>query len=384
MESSTAEASKEVSDRDREAVTAPKPLAEYGQIVLVLQGGGALGAYQAGVYDALHTAGIEPDWVIGTSIGAITAGIIAGNEPGNRLEKVREFWKRVTSDPHPLASLPFIGRNLPTFQTMMGGIKNFSTPNPSAMTGAKLAAHATAYYFTDPLKATLSELIDFAQIEKQAPRLTVGAANLRTSQMRYFDSRSMKIDARHIMASGALPPGFPPVLIDGDYYWDGGVLSNTPAEVIFDDNPRRSSLVFSVDIWDPQGPQPATMTDVMVRQQEVQYSSRLVSHIKRQQQIHRLRHIISDLAKRLPEAERQLPEVRSVAGYGCTTYMHFVQLVAPRIEGEDIMKGLDFTAEGIQARWQAGVRDARNVLARKPWEGDFDPMEGLYLHDLRA
>jgi NTE family protein len=367
---------------------ARQKIAKHGQIVLVLQGGGALGAYQAGVYEALHEAGIEPDWVIGTSIGAIHAAIIAGNEPSRRLDQIKTFWKRVSHDPfyESMADLPWFGRNLPQMMTMMNGITNFCTPNFSAFMNAKarLATESAALYSTEPLRTTLSGLIDFSLIGKQSPRLTVGAANLRSSEMHYFDSRSVKLDVRHIMASGALPPAFPAIKIDDDYYWDGGVLSNTPCEVIFDDNPRRSSVVFSVDIWNPQGPDPATIGDVVNRQQEVQFSSRLVSHIRRQKQIHRLRHIISDLSARLPEEERKSDAIRPLAGYGCVTYMHFVQLVAPRIDGEDHMKGIDFSTAGIRARWDAGLNDTRKVLQKSPWEGEFDPLEGLYLHEWQA
>jgi NTE family protein len=369
-----------------EVVDLRQKISRLGQIVLVLQGGGALGAYQAGVYEALHEAGVEPDWVIGTSIGAIHAAIIAGNEPSKRLEKVKTFWQRVSTDPvyESVSGVPWFGRSLPQMMTLMNGIANFCKPNPSAFTSTRLAADAAAFYVTEPLRETLSELIDFSLIEKKTTRVTVGAANLRTSEMRYFDSRDMNIDVRHIMASGALPPAFPAVRIDNDYYWDGGVLSNTPCEVIFDDNPRRNSVVFSVDIWNPQGPEPATMGDVVTRQQEVQFSSRLVSHIRRQKQIHRLRHIISDLAGRLPEEERRSPEIRALTGFGCVTHMHFVQLVAPRIDGEDSFKGIDFSPAGIRARWEAGLRDTRKVLETQPWEGNFDPLEGLYLHEWRA
>jgi NTE family protein len=375
------------SGREGVASTSPagglrEKIARHGQIVLVLQGGGALGAYQAGVYEALHDAGVEPDWVIGTSIGAIHAGIIAGNKPADRLDKVQTFWKRVTTE--PVTSMPWLGRGFPQMMTMMNGIANFCKPNHSAMTSSKLAADAAAFYSTDPLKTTLSGLIDFSEVAKNTPRLTVGAANLRTSEMRYFDGRQMPLDVRHVMASGALPPAFPAVLIDGDYYWDGGVLSNTPCEIIFDDNPRRNSIVISVDIWDPNGIEPATMGDVVTRQQEVQFSSRLVSQIRRQKQIHRLRHIIADLASRMSDEERKSPEIRALTGYGCVTYMHFVQLVAPRIDGEDAMKGIDFSSAGIRARWDAGLRDMRKILVEQPWEGDFDPIEGLYLHDWQA
>jgi NTE family protein len=356
-------------------------IARKGQIVLVLQGGGALGAYQAGVYEALHEAGVEPDWVIGTSIGAIHAAMIAGNEPAARLDTIRKFWKRVETD-HPVSNFPWLGRNLPQMMTMMNGIANFCKPNPSAFSGGKLSADSAAFYMTEPLRATLSDLIDFDRIGRKTTRLTMGAANLRTGDMHYFDSSKQPIDLRHVMASGALPPAFPAIRIDNDYYWDGGVLSNTPCEVIFDDNPRRNSVVFSVDIWNPTGDEPATLADVVTRQQEVQFSSRLVSHILRQKQIHRLRHIISDLASRLPEEERR--SVRSLAAYGCVTYMHFIQLVAPRIDGEDALKGIDFTPAGIRARWDAGLRDTRKVLAKQPWEGEFDPLEGLYLHEWQA
>jgi NTE family protein len=367
------------------ASEARQKIAKHGQIVLVLQGGGALGAYQAGVYEAMHEAGIEPDWVIGTSIGAIHAAIIAGNEPSQRLDKMKAFWTSVRHDPLYESMAPWVGRNLPMMMTLMNGISNFSTPNLSLLmnSNARLATDAAAFYSTDPLKSTLNGLIDFSMIEKKKTRLTVGAANLRDSEMHYFDSNKTKIDVRHVMASGALPPGFPAVKIDDDYFWDGGVLSNTPCEVIFDDNPRRNSVVFSVDIWNPQGTDPATIGDVVVRQQEVQFSSRLVSHIRRQKQIHRLRHIISDLAGRLPEEERRSPEIRPLTGYGCVTYMHFVQLVAPRIDGEDVMKGLDFSTAGIRARWDAGLNDTRRVLEKAPWEGDFDPLEGLYLHEVQ-
>jgi NTE family protein len=367
------------------AMGLPQKVARLGQVVLVLQGGGALGAYQAGVYEALHEAGIEPDWVIGTSIGAIHAAIIAGNEPANRLDKIKAFWKSVAIDPFYdsiTATMPWLNRGtLQQMITMMQGIANFCKPNPSLYTNKKLPADAAAFYQTEPLKETLNQLIDFSLIAKKKTRLTVGAANLRSSEMHYFDSRSIPIDVRHVMASGALPPAFPAIRIDDDYYWDGGVLSNTPCEVIFDDNPRRNSLVFSVDIWNPAGDEPATMGDVVTRQQEVQFSSRLVSHIRRQKQIHRLRHIISDLASRFPEDQRRSPEIRPLAAYGCVTYMHFVQLVAPRIDGEDHMKGIDFTPAGIRARWEAGLKDTRKVLERQPWEGEFDPLEGLYLHE---
>jgi NTE family protein len=360
---------------------------KLGQIVLVFQGGGALGAYQAGVYEALHEAGVEPDWLIGTSIGAINAAIIAGNKPEDRLTRLKEFWRRVEHSPalEALSALPWIGSTLPNWNTLAAGIAGFFRPNPLAFLGWRvpLPTDAAGYYSTAPLQQTLTELVDFSLIAKCEPRLTVGAAKVRTSEMRYFDSRGMPLTVRHVMASGALPPAFPPIRIDGDLYWDGGILSNTPVEAIFDDNPRRNSLVFAVHIWNSDGDEPDSIWQVMHRQKEVQYSSRAISHIARQKQIHRLRHIIAELAKRIPESERQSARIREMAAYGCLTRMHVVRLLAPRLDGEDHTKDIDFSRAGIRKRWEAGLADARSALEAAPWEGDFDPIEGFYLHELR-
>jgi NTE family protein len=361
--------------------------AKLGQIVLVFQGGGALGAYQAGVYQALHEAGIEPDWLIGTSIGAINATIIAGNKKDDRLAKLQEFWRRVEHSPtlEALSSLPWIGASLPNWNTLAAGIASFFRPNPLAFLGWRvpLAAEAAGYYSTAPLQETLSELVDFSLIGEQGPRLTVGAAKVRTSEMRYFDSRDMPLTVRHVMASGALPPAFPPVRIGDDLYWDGGILSNTPVEAIFDDNPRRNSLVFAVHIWNSDGHEPESIWDVMHRQKEIQYSSRAITHIARQKQIHRLRHIIAELVKRVPESERRNDLVREMAGYGCLTRTHVVRLLAPRIDGEDQTKDIDFSRAGIRKRWEAGLADAHKALEAEPWQADVDPIEGFYLHELK-
>jgi NTE family protein len=360
---------------------------KLGQIVLVFQGGGALGAYQAGVYEALHEAGVEPDWLIGTSIGAINAAIIAGNKFEDRLARLKEFWRRVEHSPalEALSALPWIGSSLPNWNTLAAGIAGFFRPNPLAFLGWRvpLPTDGAGYYSTTPLEQTLSELVDFSLISKCEPRLTVGAAKVRTSEMRYFDSRDMPLTVRHVMASGALPPAFPPIRIDGDLYWDGGILSNTPVEAIFDDNPRRNSLVFAVHIWRSDGDEPESIWEVMHRQKEIQYSSRAITHITRQKQIHRLRHIIAELAKSVPEYERQGMRFREMAAYGCLTRMHVVRLLAPRIDGEDHTKDIDFSRAGICKRWEAGFSDARKALEAAPWEADVDPIEGFYLHELK-
>ena len=359
-----------------------------GQVVLVLQGGGALGAYQAGVYQALHEAGIEPDWVIGTSIGAINAGLIAGNPPDKRLARLREFWRRVEHSPlrqiaGAMLGMGPLGANA---MTAAAGVGGFFQPNPGAFLGMRmtLGSERAGYYSTSPLAQTLGELIDPEALNAGRPRLTVGAANVQSGEMHYFDSRKTPLTIKHVMASGALPPAFPAIRIDGELYWDGGILSNTPVEAVFDDNPRRSGLVFAVHIWRPNGPEPDSIWRVMSRQKDLQYASRAASHIARQKQIHKLRHVIAELAAKLPDEVRDSPEVRELAAYGCLTRMHVVRLLAPPLAGEDHTKDIDFSPEGIRARWDAGYADTTRVLAQAPWTHPFDPIEGFILHDAAA
>jgi NTE family protein len=356
-----------------------------GQIVLVLQGGGALGAYQAGVYQALSEGGIEPDWVIGTSIGAINGAIIAGNEPAARLERLQMFWSRVCNgglfDDAWMPSI--IGTALGAMQTLAHGVPGFFQPNLAALWNVHLPLgidHAS-FYTTESLRATLTELVDFDYINHKHLRFTVGAVNARTGRMRYFDCRDAKVGLEHVMASGALPPGFPAVCIEGEPYWDGGLYSNTPIEVVLDDNPRRDSLIFSVNMWHSDGAEPKSIWQVLGRQKDIQYASRAESHIARQEQIHRLRHVIRELAKRIPADQQQRPEIEELAGYGCRTTMHLVRLLAPRLDHEDHTKDIDFTRAGIRARWQAGYSDTQRVLEHKPWDCDLDPLQSVVVHE---
>jgi NTE family protein len=218
-------------------------------------------------------------------------------------------------------------------------------------------------------------------VNKCNPRLTVGAAHVRTSEMRYFDSRDGEIGVKHIMASGALPPAFPAIRIDGELYWDGGILSNTPTEVIFDDNPRKNSLIFAVHLWNPMGGEPTTIWEVLNRHKDIQYSSRVASHIARQRQMHHMRHIIRDLARMLPEDVRQTKEAQALASFGCHTTMHVVRLLAPQLENENHTKDVDFSPSSIRMRWEAGYEKTMRALEQAPWEGDFDPHEGVLLHE---
>src|SRR4051812_3173437 len=292
-----------------------------GQTVLVLQGGGALGAYQVGVYEAMAEAGVEPDWVVGTSIGAINAALIAGSPKGERADRLCEFWKRVEHGPSLANFMPaWMSAAARNAMAVTSGVPAFFQPQPAAFMSQHLplGPDAAGYYTTQPLMETLRDLVDFDQINSGDMRLTVGASNVRTSEMVYFDSRDAAIDVRHIMASGALPPAFPAVRIDGELYWDGGILSNTPVEVVFDDNPRRDSLVLAVHIWNPHGPEPRSIWEVLNRQKDLQYSSRSNTHIARQRQLHRMRHIIAELAALVPDTARS-NTLAAMKSYGCTT-----------------------------------------------------------------
>jgi NTE family protein len=356
-----------------------------GRVVLVLQGGGALGAYQGGVYQALHEAGVEPDWLIGTSIGAINAGLIAGNRIEDRLPKLQEFWRRVEYSTFWGAFPAWTGvaEALSSWTTLTSGIPGFFETNPRAFLGAHvpLGSDHAGYYSTEPLRKTLDELVDFSLINQDHPRLTVGAAHVRSSMMRYFDSKEMDLAPEHIMASGALPPAFPAVRIDGELYWDGGILSNTPTERIFDDQPRRNSLIFAVHLWNPTGEEPETIWDILNRAKDIQYSSRIASHIVRQRETHKLRHVITNLLEFVPEEERNDPLLQELAGYSCKTRMHVVRLLASRLDRETHTKDIDFSPAGIRERWETGYAHTNRALAARPWLGEFGLLDGVVLHE---
>ncbi|HEX6320662.1 MAG TPA: patatin-like phospholipase family protein [Burkholderiales bacterium] len=346
-----------------------------GQVVLVLQGGGALGAYHVGVYQALHEAGIEPDWVIGTSIGAFNAAVIAGNRVGDRLPRLRQLWERFEQ-----------GNAFAEFWTLLSGVPGFFSPKLPAWGGlqAKVGLDAASYYSTAPLRETLASLVDLAVLNAAHPRLTVGAVNVKSGTMRYFDSRDAALGLDPVMASGALPPGFPAIRVDGEAYWDGGLYSNTPLEAVLDDRPRRDSVIFAVNVWQPTGHEPESLWQVLARQKDIQYASRADSHIARQKQIHRLRHVIREIERHLSPEERKTPECRELASWGCATTMHVVRLLAPALDGEDYWKDIDFSAAGIRFRCEAGHADMRRMLERAPWEAPADPMEGVIVHELSA
>ena len=348
----------------------------HGQVVLVMQGGGALGAYHGGVYEAMHEAGLEPDWVIGTSIGAINGAIIAANRPGARLDRLREFWRRLEQ----LTPPPFA-----TWSTLAGGIPGFFAPRPPMLGGlvAPVGIDLASLYSTGPLRDTLAGFVELDALG-QPTRLTIGAVKVARGEMRYFDSRHMRLSLDHILASGALPPGFAAVRIEGEAYWDGGLYSNTPMEVVFEDDPRRDALIFDANVWQPAGPEPESLWQVLAREKDIRYASRADSHIARQQQIHHLRRVIRELASHVTPEERSQAHVRKLDSWGCSTTMHVVRLLAPALASEDYWKDIDFSAAGVEARWQAGRDDARRMIQRAPWQAPVDPMEGVVVHELSA
>lgn len=355
-----------------------------GQIVLVMQGGGALGAYQAGVYEALHEAGLEPDWVVGTSIGAINGALIAGNTPANRLPRLRQFWEMVAdgSDAVRHWNALGLGKLMHNLGAVSRGIPGFFEPNPITWMGlgAPVGVPHAAYYSAEPLRRTLSSLVEFNPEPDSFTRLTLGAVNVERGVMRYFDSRNEAIGLEHVLASGALPPAFPAVVIDGEPYWDGGMYSNTPIEVVMDDSPRRNSVIFAAQLWQKQGDAPDSIAEVMSRLKDIQFSSRADSHIAQQHKIHHLRHIVRELGKLMPDGIGNSAAVTELLRWGCGTVMHVVELRAPAVPDEDHTKDLDFTVDGIAARWQAGRDSTRRRIAAAPWNDAFDPVEGIVVH----
>jgi NTE family protein len=267
---------------------------------------------------------------------------------------------------------------------LFGGVAGYYTPNHALTFGgakAPLGVERAALYNTEDLDKTMTALTDPAWFNSGHPRLTVGTVNVKTGQMHYWDSARMPLGLNHVLASAALPPAFPAVRIDGEPYWDGGIFSNTPIEAVFDDNPRRDSVVFADQMWHISGPEPQSLEDVLSRQKDIQFASRDDSHIARQQAMHRMRHIVRELVKMVPQERRDTPEVKEFAGWGCATFMHIVRLNAPYVEGEGNSRDIDFTSAGIRVRWKAGHDDTARVLDKRPWENVVDPVDGVAVHD---
>ncbi|HEX4647610.1 MAG TPA: patatin-like phospholipase family protein [Steroidobacteraceae bacterium] len=369
----------------------------FESIALLLQGGGALGAYQGGVYQALSEAHLDPDWVAGISIGAVNAALIAGNEPGVRADKLREFWRRVTRggafDGGALLGMtPFAPRGdlargvvnqLSAGAALVGGVSGFFAPRfPVAWLQPPGSPEATSYYDTRPLKSTLEELVDFDRINSGETRFSVGAVNVSSGNFVYFDNTTHTIGPEHVMASGALPPGFPAVEIEGEFYWDGGLVSNTPLQWVLESEPRRDTLAFQVDLWSARGTVPRTMTEVMTRQKEIQYSSRTRNNSDRFRYTQRLRNAVAGLLDKLPDDLRNIPELAVLAPVACPKVYNLVQLIYRAKQYEGDSKDYEFSRSSMEDHWRAGYHDTVRTLRHPEVLQRPNNLEGVLTFDL--
>ncbi len=357
-------------------------------VALVLQGGGALGSYQAGVYEALAGSDYRPDWVAGISIGAINAAIIAGNAPERRVDQLRRFWEIITAPPAVWPSwgedtftvLPHYRRQLGAASALVFGQAGFFGPHSPA--AWLFGAPRTSLYDTNALKATLESVVDFDRLNSGETRISVGAVNVRTGNFAYFDSAEITIRPEHVMASGALPPGFPAVEIDGEPYWDGGLVSNTPLQYVLTKVPRRSRLTFQVDVFHARGPAPTSLLEVSERDKDIRYSSRTRAATDAIRQIHDVRHNINTLWAKLPEELRATPEGRFLYDFGCVTTMDIAQLIYRPKESQGQAKDYEFSRGTMEERWAQGCTDATATLAAAPWLEPMPPEVGARTFDV--
>jgi NTE family protein len=388
----------------RRKVVAPSPgavaraLARYEVIALTLQGGGALGSYQGGVYAALRDAGIEPTFVAGISIGAINAALIAGNPPERRVARLREFWTRI-SHGHLLSSVHFpwldatlfgdlTARSIANFWSaslaIVRGQDGFFSPRmPPPWAVPPGSSGATSFYDTAPLEATLAELVDWKLLNRGPIRLAVGAVNVATGNFKFFDTAHHVLTPRHVMASGALPPAFAPVEIPGEgLFWDGGLVSNTPLEYVLDADERFDTLAFQVDLWSAKGHAPRDLLDVFERQKDIQYSSRTRKGTNRFEDVQNIRHHIAAALAALPARARRESALAALAPFACRKVMNVIHLIYQTKVYENHAKDYEFSELTLDEHWSAGVEDVRatlampRVLARPP------ASRGVITHDV--
>jgi NTE family protein len=356
------------------------------KVGLVLQGGGALGSYQAGVYEALASSEYRPDWVAGISIGAINAAIIAGNTPEYRVQRLRSFWEEITASTKLWPSLPdgpmaAWQQRASALTALMFGQPGFFSPRPPHEWFSR--DKCVSYYTTAALKGTLERLVDFDRINKtKEMRLSVGAVNVRTGDFSYFDSEKITIRPEHVMASGALPPGFPPVEIDGEQYWDGGLFSNTPLEYMVDYYPRRSRVIFQVDVFPAHGWVPTNLDEVNEREKDIRYSGRTRLTTNNLREKHDVRHAINELHKLLPPELATTEQAKQLYAHGCVTQMDIAQLIYRPNEPQGAFKDFEFSRSTMEARWQRGLSDARNTLQASPWLAPMPTELGVRVFDV--
>jgi NTE family protein len=338
--------------------------------ILLLQGGGALGAYQAGAYEGLVEAGNAPDWVVGISIGAFNAALIAGNPPGRRVERLREFWDRVSSHA-PLILPPWFAPVRPLLNqlsstcSLLFGVPSFFTPRvpaPSFYMPYE-GPDSLSYYDTEPLKATLEELVDFDLINRRRVRLSLGAVSLTTGQSTYFDNQQTRIGPDHVRASGALPPGLPPIEIDGDYYWDGGVVSNTPLMYVLENLPRMRALVVQVDIFRRDAELPRDMDEVMRRSLDIRFSSRLPLGAERIKKLAEMKAALTRLLAKLPPSFKNDPDVQKLAPIRNVGEMTIARLTNRGLSHAGYSMDYEFSRATIRELWATGLDDVRRSVA---------------------
>jgi len=358
--------------------------------ILVLQGGGALGAYQAGVFESLSKVYREPTWVAGISIGAINAALITGNAESARIGRLREFWELVSSalpaplvaaNPHAREGLNEASAN----QVMLFGVPGFFAPRfPPAPFQPRGTLEAISFYDTTPLRETLERLVDFDRINSGTVRLSVGAVNVRTGNFEYFDSTKQTIDARHIMASGALPPGFAPVEIDGEHYWDGGLVSNTPLQYVLDQPGKRRRVVFQVDLFAALGALPGTLPEVTEREKDIRFSSRTRMNTTNELD----RQVIAQAAKRLiaklPPEWRDDPDLRALSRVRCESAVDVVHLIYRSKHYETQSKDYEFSRLSMQEHWNTGRADMAHTLHDPRWINHERSETGVHVFDLTA
>lgn len=345
------------------------------QDVLVLQGGGALGAYQAGVYEALAQADALPDWIAGISIGAINAAIIAGNAPADRVKALCTFWRRISSellyrvDERIGFARRAFNEGAAQWAATFGvpGFFNPRFPMPLPDWPADLAR--LSYYDTTPLRATLLELVDFERLNAAEMRFSVGAVNMLNGNFTYFDNTERTIGPEHIMASGALPPGFPPVEIDGEWYWDGGLVSNTPLQYVLDNRPSSEMTIYQVDLFSSRGIVPRTMSDVAQREKDIRFSSRTRLSTDQSKRLQQMCAAAKRFASRLPEELRDDPDLAKLLDCrpaGAVAVMHLIN--RPE-DYESNSKDYEFSRMTVEEHWATGLADASHSLAHPDWTG---------------
>ncbi len=368
---------------------------QFDTVALLLQGGGALGSYQAGVYEALARAQVTPNWIAGISIGAINTALIVGNPEEKRVERLREFWETVSEPPlglfgvhyNPAIAVTNEYLRVAVNQTRAFGIAALGAPGffkprfpPSNPLGAADPAHLSLYDVS-PVKATLERLVDFDQINSGPTRMSVGAVNVRTGDFVYFDTTTHRIDVRHVLASGSLPPGFPATEIDGEYYWDGGIVSNTPLQWVLDAKPHRDTLAFQVDLWNAQGELPRDFTAASVRQKDIQFASRSHDALAQVLGAQRFRHAFRNLYRRLPAEMKNTPEAELLASESHEAVYNIVQLTYRSRSYEGIAKDYEFSRRTMEEHWRAGLDDASRALSHPETLRRPENIEGFSLFD---